>query len=144
MRVVIFLLITVFIQFSFADLKCTLDGCDCKAEACKELDPNVVSEVTTVMLENLSDNECIQMIRDLKTKYGCDARISDRMGGLGMLMTDCLLHDSASKCPEGKGEKIGAFYVCKSDSATSVGLNNSGKIPSPKKSKTPKDEKGIQ
>ena len=135
MKFAIALVLTLFTQVTLADPKCTLAGCECAATECKELDPTVISELTTVMIKNLSDNECIQIVKDLKVKYGCDSRVTDRMGGFGMLMTNCLLHESVNKCPGGKGEKLGPFYICKSDKADTVGMNSPSKKVTPKKEK---------
>jgi len=86
-----------------------------------------------VMLQNLSDPECIQLVKDLKVKYGCDSRVTDRRGGFGMLMTNCLLHESASQCPGGKGEKIGPFYICKKGDGANSATSDSSKKEEPKK-----------
>lgn len=135
MKLALALILVFFTQTTFAEPKCTMAGCECTGTECKELDPTVVSELTTLMIKDLSDDECVQIVKDLRLKYGCESRITDRMGGLGVLMTNCLLHESVNKCPAGKGEKIGPFYICKNDKAASVSANSTSKKMMPKKSK---------
>ncbi len=90
-------------------LFCTEKGCNCTGKDCSFVDPRIIKNGSTVSISCSTKKECDKkIVYALKDKYGCKASVQKIHAQDYMVVSECLILDTASAdiCPTGTISKV--------------------------------------